>query len=121
FLERFLREGARGLRAGGLGDDHMRKLRSVFPGLVPLEPPKLHGTALAISMKRNAGESRGSQGRLQSLAVVEKLMPPAVKRLVQLQAVVDLHVRGCLRSGSVMRRKHPVEIRRREPQNSDRG
>src|SRR2546426_6648154 len=73
--------GQRPLRRAsrGFDDQDVRHLGSVLPGPVPLDAPETCNLALPVAAEDRRGEPAGLEGGLESGAVVEKLMPPAVE------------------------------------------
>src|ERR1700674_2303730 len=96
-----------------LDDDHVRQLGGVAVGLVALDAAEVRQLALAVGAPADAGEAAGGERLAEHVAVPQELMAPTVKGAVELQC------RGALQLGvafePVVRRPHPVEVRRGQP------
>ena len=85
---------------------------------VALQVLEFRVIALAIAHESDFGETRCAQECLERRPVIQKLMAPAVKRLVQTEAL--LNCRGIRRPlvRPIVRFEDPVQVRSRKAKNS---
>src|SRR4029077_6288280 len=74
---------------GSFGDENVRQLGSVLPGLMPLEPSEGRLIARAVALNPNGFESRRPKRRREHRPVIEKSMAPSVERSEQSETVDD--------------------------------